>query len=172
MSRKNEFTRCAFVVCKLRIEGEVYVVVRYDVEWEDITLVGGHQEEEDEGQFAFTARRETLEELNDLAESARFKLVPLTGELEIGPIWSRSARSVRRYKIVFYSLRFLQEPTVRLREKGDDEYVRFMKERDLMANQGNIRKSRILELVQKEVPGGIEAIPLSWDWDLKIERGC
>ena len=38
-------TRCAFVVIKLKIDSKDYFVLRRDKDWNDLNLIGGHQEE-------------------------------------------------------------------------------------------------------------------------------
>lgn len=57
---KVKRSRCAFVVIKLRIAGEDYFLMRRDPDWRDVSFIGGHASERDNGNLERAARRELL----------------------------------------------------------------------------------------------------------------
>jgi 8-oxo-dGTP pyrophosphatase MutT (NUDIX family) len=106
-------TRCAFVVCRFDAGGKPRIVLMKDPRWGDYTLIGGHEEPEDNKDLESTARRETLEELGCSPDSSGFRLFSLTDEISFGPTWSRSAHRMKTYTFKYYGIRFACDPEVR-----------------------------------------------------------
>ena len=159
-------TRCAFVVVKLRIHETDYFVLRRDADWNDLSLIGGHQEEKDNGKFSRTARREMFEELSALRGKAEVVLNPITELVSYGPVWSKSAKCDSLYRLKFYSAHLETDPAVleKIISPQSGNYLV-----DLASLRNAIERSDVsafLGLLEAEVPGGLGSIPYSWDWDL------
>ena len=159
-------TRCAFVVIKLRIDSRDYFVLRHDKDWNDLNLIGGHQEERDNGRFTRTARREMFEELSALRGSAEVALEPITEKIRYGPVWSQSARCESLYQLMFYVAKLDMDPGI-LEKTISARSMNFLVEVESLKEAiGRKDVSMFLKLLQSEVPGGLESIPYSLDGDL------
>lgn len=159
-------TRCAFVVIKLKIHNRDYLVLRRDKDWNDLNLIGGHQEEKDNGRFNRTAKREMFEELSALRGKAEVALEPITEPVSYGPVWSQSAKRESLYQLMFYSARLDAHPSI-LEKTLSAQSMNFLV--DCESLKGAIERkdvSALLELLESEVPGGLDAVPYSWDRDL------
>jgi len=159
-------TRCAFVVIKLKIDNKDYFILRRDKDWNDLNLIGGHQEEKDNGRFQRTAKRELFEELSAFRGKAEVLLKPITEPICYGPVWSQSAKCASVYQLMFYLARLDINPRV-LKKTLSARSMNFLV--DCESLKGAIERkdvSAFLELLQSEVPGGLEAIPYSCDADL------
>ena len=159
-------TRCAFVVIKLKIYAKDYLFLRRDKDWNDLNLIGGHQEEKDNGRFNRTARREMFEELSALRGNADVELRPITESICYGPVWSQSAKRESQYKIMFFLARLDTDPRI-LEKTLSSKSMNFLV--DFESLKGAIERkdvSSFLGLLESIVPGGLEAIPYSWDRDL------
>ena len=165
MSNYRE-TRCAFVVIKLKINNRDYLILRRDKDWNDLNLIGGHQEEKDNGKFQRTARRELFEELSALRGKAEVALKPITKPIGYGPVWSQSAKRESFYQLMFYLARLDTEPST-LQKTLSPQSMNFLV--DCESLRGAIKRkevSGLVELLESEVRGGLEAIPYSGDHDL------
>ena len=158
--------RCAFVVIKLRVEGKDYFVLRQDKKWNDLNLIGGHQEDKDKGRFKRTARREMFEELSALRGKAEVELEPITDRICYGPVWSQSAKCESLYQLMFYLARLDTDPSV-LEKTMSARSMHFLVEYHSLKKaieEKNV--SAFLGLLESTIPGGLEAIPYSLDRDL------
>ena len=159
-------TRCAFVVIKLKIDDKDYFILRRDKDWNDLNLIGGHQEERDNGKFERTAKREMFEELSALRGKAHVALKPISEPFRYGPVWSHSAKCESLYQLMFYVAELDTEPSVLEKTLGERSMNYLV---DSASLKGAIQRkdvSAFLELLESKVPGGLEAIPYSWDCDL------
>ena len=159
-------TRCAFVVIKLKIHNKDYFVLRRDKDWNDLNLIGGHQEPKDNGKFERTAKREMFEELSALRGKAEVVLKPITEPICYGPVWSQSAKCESLYQLMFYLATLDSEPRI-LEKTLSAQSMNFLV--DGASLKGAIERkdvSAFLELLESKIPGGLEAIPYSWDCDL------
>lgn len=159
-------SRCAFVVIKLKIDGKDYFVLRRDKDWNDLNLIGGHQEEKDNGRFKRTARREMFEELSALRGKAQVALQPITERISYGPVWSQSAKCESLYHLVFFLAQLETDPSV-LEKTISAQSMNFLVDSESLKNAIKRRDvSAFLRLLESEIPGGLEAIPYSLDRDL------
>ena len=159
-------TRCAFVVIKLKIDNKDYFILRRDKDWNDLNLIGGHQEEKDNGRFQRTAKREMFEELSALRGKAAVVLKPITEPICYGPVWSQSAKCESVYQLMFYLARLDTDPR-NLEKTLSAQSMNFLIDGESL--KGAIERkdvSAFLELLESEVRGGLEAIPYSCDGDL------
>ena len=158
--------RCAFVVIKLKIDSKDYFILRRDGDWNDLNLIGGHQEEKDNGRFKRTVRREMFEELSALRGKAEVALKPIAERIRYGPVWSQSAKCESLYQLMFYLAQLETDPRV-LEKTISAQSMNFLVDcESLKAAIERKDVSVFLELLESEVPGGLEAIPYSLDRDL------
>jgi len=161
---------CAFITCKLRINGDDYLLLRGDPDWNDLTLVGGHLEDFDKGNFRRTAIRETEEELPGLRWPGDFKIEAITPKISYGPVWSKSAEAKTRYTIRYYHLKFIHEPSCIWSATRLGSPNMLVKVSDLLASSSKMKLSNFVALIDHTFPGGIGALPLSWEQDLTASR--
>ena len=165
MSKCRE-TRCAFVVIKLKIDSKDYFVLRRDKDWNDLNLIGGHQEKKDNGRFKRTARREMFEELSALRGKAEVALKPITERIRYGPVWSQSAQCDSLYHLMFYLAQLDTDPSV-LEKTISAQSMNFLV--DCESLKGAIERKDVsvfLGLLESKVSGGLEGIHYSLDRDL------
>jgi len=105
-----KLSRCAFVVIKLQFEGESYYLMRQDLDWKDVTFIGGHVSKKDNGYIIRGARRELLEEVPALRTFKYFELRSLTDNIPHGPVYSPSAGCQVKYNLRFFLLKFTASP--------------------------------------------------------------
>lgn len=163
---KDKETRCAFVVIKLKIGGSDYFILRRDKDWNDLNLIGGHQEVSDNGKFERTAKREMFEELSALRGRAKFALAPITDKILYGPVWSESAKKQSTYRVQIYLAKLQEDPTV-LEKTLTPRSMNFLVDSNEL--EGAIERkdvSAFVEVLENNVLGGLSAIPYSWDSDL------
>lgn len=151
----------SLVVVKLRLTGEDFFLFRWHRKWNDWSLVGGHVEPSEEGDWSLTAVREVEEELCPLREGEDFQVCPLSEKsVSWGPVLSRSsAQSPTIYTAKWFFLRFLRNPTEVLGRLPLKDFL-------LVSNQ-NIYDHRsktsipITDLC-KHIPVELKIIPQSW----------
>lgn len=159
-------TRCAFVVVKLKIDNMDYFVLRHDKDWNDLNLIGGHQEERDHGKFKRTAKREMFEELSALRGKAEVGLKPITEPIRYGPVWSKSANCESVYHLMFYVAQLDTDPSI-LEETLSSRTMNFLVDfESLQKAMERNDVSAFVHLLEAEIPGGLQAIPYSLDFDL------
>ena len=159
-------TRCAFVVIKLKIYNKDYFILRRDKDWNDLNLIGGHQEEKDNGRFKRTARREMFEELSALRGNAEVELTPITEPIYYGPVWSQSAKCESLYQLKFYLAQLDTNPGI-LEKTLSAQSMNFLVDwESLKGAMARKDVSAFVKVLESKVQGGLEAIPYSWDQDL------
>jgi hypothetical protein len=168
MTGREAPTRCAFVVCKLRVCGRSYYLLTYDPDWRDLNLLGGHEEKEDHGDLAKTAERELAEELIVTDQSTKLEIMPVTEAIQYGPVWSPSAERVKDYVFKFYTMRFCVEPDIS-RLSRDAPLLRLVCEDDLLADTTKEKISNVLRVLDRSLVGGIRSVPYSWSSDLNCK---
>lgn len=162
----NKETRCAFVVIKLKIGGEDYFILRRDKDWNDLNLIGGHQEAADKGEFARTAKREMFEELSALRGRAKIDLFPITEKISYGPVWSESAKRTSIYCVQMYLAELAEDPKVLAKTLSTRSMNYLVGVEDLREAIANKDVSAFVEVLEENVPGGLAGIPYSWKNDL------
>jgi len=160
--------RCAFVVIKLLAYGESFILLKHDRDWGDYNFPGGHERESDGGSLDRTAKRELLEEISQLRDvRSTIDLNPLTGELSFGPVYSRSTGKVSRYCMQFYVLTFSMPPSVLHEVFATGRGNALVPIREMQASRlEESGISKLAELLNKSVSGGLRAIPYSWRDDV------
>lgn len=156
-------SRIAYVVAKLRIRGQDYLLLNAHRKWGDWSLPGGHVEPYD-ADFWAAAVRETTEELEPLryGEDLEVQREQLTCS-EWGPVASTSAGgALTLYQAAFHSLQFKTNPKDCLERlpQGDFQLFRL---RDLDTTN-NV--ASVVKMLGELLPGGWQTLPLSWNDDL------
>lgn len=170
MMRPQKVSRCGFVVIKLRIRDEDFLLMRENKKWRDINLIGGHEQPRDARNLERAARRELLEEVPPLRNMRNFELIPLTGEIEHGPVYSQSARCDVKYQLAFFFLKFNSSPQALVVKLGARTSNVLVRENDVLKESGH-RMSGLVKVLDEALPGGIPALSLSWPNDLGAEIG-
>jgi len=170
MKNQERISRCGFVVAKFLIDREILYLMRRSKKWQDISFVGGHEMERDSHRLFRTAYRELLEEVPPLRKLEKFELRPVTDEFKYGPVYSRSAEQIVRYEMQFFLLKFLESPRPLLQALSPRSPNILFSERDLLA-PGGYQIAGLVNALDNTYPGGIKALPLSWDDDLGPELG-
>lgn len=156
-------SRVAYVLAKLKIRGQEYLLLNAHRKWGDWSLLGGHVEPSD-SDFWAAAARETSEELAPLryGEDIEVKRDQLACS-EWGPVSSVSAGGVpTNYQACWYLLQFKSDPQACLARLPRDEF-RLMRLSDLTDSPD---VSSIVKKLAQLLPGGWNALPLSWNDDL------
>lgn len=166
MNKKAKESRCAFVIIKLKISGEDWLIMRRNPSWKDINFIGGHENDRDNRNRQRTAKRELLEEIPVLKGFRSHKLEKLTGEIAYGPILSRSASCEVKYDLQFFLLRFSRAPKPVLESLHGRTLNIMLRENDLLV-QRKYKISALVRLLDRTLPGGLKSIPYSWSADLR-----
>jgi 8-oxo-dGTP pyrophosphatase MutT (NUDIX family) len=156
-------SRIAYVVAKLRVCGDDYLLLNAHRKWGDWSFPGGHVEPSD-ADFWAAAVRETTEELEPLRDGVDWEIErePLL-HAEWGPIASKSAGGVATiYQAAFHCLRFKVEPRRCLDRLPEAEF-RLIRVREVEATSG---VASVVTKLGDLLPDGWAAIPLGWDGDL------
>ena len=165
MTTPDKISRVGFVVVKLCIQGNAFFLMRRSKKWNDISFIGGHENERDGGKLSRAAYRELLEEVPTLRATSRFELDELTNEFCYGPVHSRSANALVGYELQFFFLKFLHSPAPALAALGPKSQNMLVREEELLF-QSKFKIADLVELLGQVVPGGLKSIPLSWQFDL------
>jgi hypothetical protein len=152
-------SRVAYVLAKLKVRGQEYLLLNAHHKWGDWSLLGGHVEPSD-SDFWSAAARETSEELyGEDVEVQRDQLACS----EWGPVSSVSAGGApTKYQACWYLLRFKSNPRACLAQLPGDEF-RLVRLSEL--NESSEVSSIVKKLAQL-LPGGWSALPLSWSGEL------
>jgi 8-oxo-dGTP pyrophosphatase MutT (NUDIX family) len=156
-------SRVAYVVAKLKVRGQEYVLLNAHRKWGDWSLPGGHVEPTDHDSWA-AAARETSEELSPLRYGEDVEVKPdLLARSEWGPVPSSSASGARTiYQATFYVLEFKASPQACLARLPRDDF-RLVRLSDL-ADSPNI--SKVVQHLPQLLPAGWSSLPLAWKDDL------
>jgi hypothetical protein len=163
-------SRCGFAVVKLRIDRDDYFLMRSDPYWKDLNFIGGHERARDRGSLKNVARRESREEVRALRELKSAGLEALTEELIYGPVYSPSAKGDVEYAVRFFLLRFEESPEALVKALGPRTPNVLVRQEDLLSGKRH-RISRLADLLDRSVPGGIRAVPYSWPKGLASPLG-
>lgn len=163
---KLKQSRCAFVVIKLRIGGDDYFLMRRDPDWKDVSFIGGHASERDNGNLERAARRELLEEFPALRAFKVIELMPLTDEISYGPVYSPSAGCHVKYHLRFFLLKFGDSPMRAIDSLGRRTRNMLLRQADLLRPRRH-RVAKLVSVLNDNVPGGLRSVPHSWSEDLR-----
>jgi hypothetical protein len=156
-------SRVAYVLAKLKVRGQDYLLLNAHRKWGDWSLLGGHVEPSD-SDFWSAAARETSEELAPLhyGEDVEVQRDQLACS-EWGPVSSISAGGApTKYQACWYLLEFKSNPKGCLARLPRDEF-RLMRLNDLTESPD---VSSIVKKLAQLLPGGWSDLPLSWNDDL------
>jgi ADP-ribose pyrophosphatase YjhB (NUDIX family) len=156
-------SRVAYVLAKLKVRGEEYLLLNAHHKWGDWSLLGGHVEPSD-ANFWAAAARETREELAPLryGEDVEVQRDQLACS-EWGPVSSVSAGGApTTYQARWYLLQFKSNPQACLARLPRDEF-RLMRLSDLTESPD---VSSVVKRLALLLPGGWSSLPLSWNDDL------
>ncbi|MHB8813435.1 MAG: NUDIX domain-containing protein [Steroidobacteraceae bacterium] len=165
MNEHPKHSRLGFVVIKLRLDGENYLLLRRDLAWQDVSLIGGHEHPRDRQSLKRAAQRELLEEVPAFRSFKDIDFIPLTEDVSHGPVYSKSAGREVQYTISFFLLRFLADPKSVLESLGPRSPNLLVREKDLLSDH-KLKTSELLKRLNEVFSGGIHAIPFSWNADL------
>ena len=158
-------SHCGFVVIKLRLKGESYYLMRMNLKWRDVSFIGGHEIPKDQGSLMRAARRELVEEVPSFRGHLPITLSPLVEHVAHGPVYSRSAEQSVEYEFSFFLARFGVDPRKALEQVGPRSLNVLVSEKELLDPQ-KYDVAGLIDLLHKQVSGGLGAIPLSWHEDL------
>jgi NUDIX domain len=158
-------SRLGFVVVKLILDGENYFLMRKNLTWKDVSFIGGHEQPRDGGSLMRAARRELLEEVPGLRSFKSMDLMSLMENVAHGPIYSESAACYVEYTMSFFLLRFRSDPKSILEALGARSLNVLIRESDLYT-EGKYKIAGLFTRLNDVLPGGVRAIPYSWDEDL------
>ena len=149
----------AHVVVKIEFTNGFFYLLHKNKKWDDWSLVGGHVEPGEEGEWARTASREAEEEMTPLQHKKDFLLIPLlTTPISWGPRPSKSAGGQpTKYRVNVFRLIFRRNPADFLSHLGDDFVLIAESEVELRKDIGELVKE-----LNRRLPGGIAAVPPSW----------
>ncbi len=165
MNEKVRTTRCGFIVIRVRVDSEDYVLMRRNPDWQDVNFIGGHEKDRDRGNLETTVRRELLEEVPVLRTFRSFEIAPITDLVTYGPVHSRSANRQTEYVLQFFRLKFLSPPIPLIESLGAKSNNRFVRLTHMISKQ-RPRVSNLACTLHEMLDSGLQAIPLSWPDDL------
>ena len=160
MNKSPRKSRVGFVVIKLSVSGTACFLMRFNSKWKDVNFIGGHEEPRDSGKFEKTARRELWEEVPSFRGYSDYSLEALTSLVHYGPIQSRSRGNKVKYEVQFFLLRINESPDTLIGMLGPRTKNILVPECYLL-NQGRIRVSDLVPLLDNIYPGGLQNIPYS-----------
>jgi len=162
MSRDLRISRLGLTVAKFAVARSVHFLMRYSRKWGDISFIGGHEMERDGGKLSRTAYRETMEEVPGFRGAQRITLEPLTEEFCYGPIFSRSAQIDTGYELQFFLLKFFTSPSEIIAAFGP-RTANLLVPLEELRSTSNKNVSELVRILEWAYPGGLEAIPFSWE---------
>ncbi|HEX3674589.1 MAG TPA: hypothetical protein VHU87_09975 [Rhizomicrobium sp.] len=165
MMQPAKISRLGFAVVKLLIHGSNFFLMRRSKRWDDISFIGGHENERDSGKLSRSAYRELLEEVPTLRNPMNLKLVELTDSFCYGPIHSQSAEMLVGYELQFFLVEFLDEPLAAIESLGRKSPNLLMRQGDLLG-PSKYKMAGLVKLLADVLPNGLEGIPYSWPNDL------
>jgi len=160
MQASPRVSRGGFVVIKLLVNGIVCLLVRKNLKWKDVNLIGGHEKERDQNSLTRAAYRELWEEVPSIRNMADLSLQPLTSEVRYGPVLSRSVGQETNYEVQFFLLKINGNPTNLLNNLGARTLNVLIPQEEILKNE-NGRVSGLILFLNRILPEGIAGIPLS-----------
>lgn len=164
-------SRIAYVVIRLAVDGRDCYLLRAHTKWGDWSLVGGHVESDELGDWALAARREAEEELEPLRYGRDFDIVSVpNGPKRWGPVESRSAGGVpTSYEAEWFALTFLRDPVACLAELTQDEFLLVDAELAVHAPR-DAKVAPLLARLDQALPGGLASVPVAWSGSVNEAR--
>jgi hypothetical protein len=161
----------ACVLIGLKVGDEFALLFMRHKKWKDWSLVGGHVEADEQGDWARTAVRETEEELPPLVHRRDFILLPLLDKpISWGPEKSKSAGGQpTNYTAQFFALKFLTNPVDLLRRLPKEELL-LVPERLLHGKSSAVDTGRVFQEVKRALGGKLSSVPPAWDAPLSRQR--
>lgn len=153
-------SRGGFVVIKLLVNGAICLLVRKNLKWKDVNLIGGHEKDRDQGSLMRAAQRELWEEVPSIRNMSDLSLQPLTDEVLYGPVLSRSVDRETNYEVQFFLLRIDGNPTNLLNNLGARTLNVLVPQEEILRNESG-RVSGLILFLDRILSGGIAGIPLS-----------
>lgn len=153
----------AYVLIRLRVDGQDCLLLREHSKWRDWSLVGGHVEPDELHDWAIAARREASEELAPLVADADFTLHPWGGGPEVwGPEPSKSVGGVPTiYRAKWYFLTFRHAPSDCLSRLPRGEFLLASFDA-IEATQPDDEIAGLVRRLSRQLRGGLGSIPLAW----------
>jgi 8-oxo-dGTP pyrophosphatase MutT (NUDIX family) len=159
-------SRVGLAVIKLSIDCRPYYLMRKNPSWGDVSFVGGHINERDDGLLRRAAHRELLEEVPQLRRARGVKLTSLTPELHHGPIYSPSAKNMKVYDLQFFLVVFSHTPERAIQSISERSLNVLVSQNELL-KPSHCKVANLVELLNSKYAGGLSAIPFSWPGDFK-----
>lgn len=157
----------AYVLIRLQSEGQDFLLLHRHAKWGDWSLVGGHVEPGEEGDWLATATREAAEEMVPLKLREDFELEPLKIRMEWGPHPSRSAFGApTHYRAEYFVLRFLRAPIEVIRRLPQDEFRLVPVDGIRDDDSVSLPVRKLLDHVGPE----FDALPRSWEAEVELPR--
>lgn len=156
----TRFVRVAFVVVKLRAGDESFYLLRFNPKWQDLNLIGGHEDPKDGGSLERTARRELREEVPLIRMFHDYRLNSLGKPVEYGPLVSKSRNVWTKYEAWFYLLKIEGSPAPLVHLLTARSKNVWIDQQTLLEGQ-NYRLSRYISLLDSMMKGGLRAVPFS-----------
>lgn len=166
----NRESDVVYVVVRLEVDGRDYFLFRKHPKWGDWSLIGGHVEQNERGDWSVAASRETEEEMNPLRVGQDVRLSALLpDELEWGPEPSRTAGyQPTVYKSRWYWLEFLRDPAECLGELTDEGFA-LVPKTDLASLEG-IVATGLLKRIASRITYGLDSIPYAWPRNRPVQE--
>jgi len=156
-------SKLALVLICVNIDGAPYLLFHRHRKWGDWSLIGGHVEPSEEGNWLIAATREAGEELAPLRPCVDFVIEPFPmAPIEWGPVPSRTKDNIPTIYIVqYYWLRFLRDPATALAQLDPRDFV-LIRLSDIDAAQARIGVSDTFERFAASLGNHIRDLPCSW----------
>lgn len=165
----DKISRLGFSVIKFRLKDEICFLMRKNSKWKDFNFVGGHENNRDGGNLEQAARRELWEEVPS-SRNVNLFLEKITEEIKFGPIYSRSAGALVMYELQFFLVKFQESPKQMLKQITSKSHNRIISQLDVLS--GNLPMTNFVAVLNAEIQGGIESLPLSFDEELSISKNA
>jgi len=159
-------SRVALVVVKLKVLGTPYFLMRKNRAWGDVTFIGGHTNERDNGMLHRAAYRELLEEVPPLRSARGLEIRPLTPQLDHGPVESPSAQTTVIYDLQFFLAVFRHTPEKLIASLGPRSSNVLVAQHELL-QPNRYKVATLVQILNDVYEGGLSAIPYSWPGDLE-----
>jgi hypothetical protein len=166
MKTDLRISRGGFVVIKLLVNGTICLLVRKNLKWKDLNLIGGHEKKRDQGKLIRAAERELWEEVPSIRDIPNLSLEPLTDEVQYGPVLSRSVGQETNYEVQFFLLRIGGNPKNLLDNLGTRTMNVLVPQEEILRND-SARVSGLILFLNRIVSGGITGIALSSPMNLE-----